>query len=170
MFPYFRTQSRFYFILKNLMRLTLLIWSVEAFVAALYVDKGLRYVELFCRVCLFPRLEVKTVLSFYLFLYKFHFGSSSSKKHWSSSALSSPVKNSANIPNEFVICLATSTKTVGSGTCPKTEFQKKRFLFHTLHDTYKSVNGNLFFFVFHRLNKLMSWIESISIFLHKKFQ
>jgi len=30
---------------------------LEAFVAALYVDKGLRYVEVFCRVCLFPRLE-----------------------------------------------------------------------------------------------------------------
>ena len=27
--------------------------------AALYVDKGLRHVEVFCRVCLFPRLEVK---------------------------------------------------------------------------------------------------------------
>ena len=33
-----------------------------AFVAALYVDKGLRHVEVFCRVCLFPRLEVKTSL------------------------------------------------------------------------------------------------------------
>ncbi|KAJ7372321.1 hypothetical protein OS493_019765 [Desmophyllum pertusum] len=33
---------------------------LEAFVAALYVDKGLRYVEMFCRVCLFPRLEGKT--------------------------------------------------------------------------------------------------------------
>jgi len=30
---------------------------LEAFVAALYVDKGLRHVEVFCRVCLFPRLE-----------------------------------------------------------------------------------------------------------------
>lgn len=30
---------------------------LEAFVAALYVDKGLRYVETFCYVCLFPRLE-----------------------------------------------------------------------------------------------------------------
>ena len=38
------------------------ILSVEAFVAALYVDKGLRHVEVFCRVCLFPRLEVKTAL------------------------------------------------------------------------------------------------------------
>lgn len=31
--------------------------TLEAFVAALYVDKGLRHVEVFCRVCLFPRLE-----------------------------------------------------------------------------------------------------------------
>ena len=30
--------------------------------AALYVDKGIRHVEVFCRVCLFPRLEVKTTL------------------------------------------------------------------------------------------------------------
>ena len=37
-----------------------LIFSPKAFVAALYVDKGLRHVEVFCRVCLFPRLEVKT--------------------------------------------------------------------------------------------------------------
>lgn len=36
------------------------IFSPKAFVAALYVDKGLRHVEVFCRVCLFPRLEVKT--------------------------------------------------------------------------------------------------------------
>ena len=39
-----------------------LIFSPEAFVAALYVDKGLRHVEVFCRVCLFPRLEVKQLL------------------------------------------------------------------------------------------------------------
>ena len=37
-----------------------LTFSPKAFVAALYVDKGLRHVEVFCRVCLFPRLEVKT--------------------------------------------------------------------------------------------------------------
>lgn len=37
-----------------------LIFSSKAFVAALYVDKGIRHVEVFCRVCLFPRLEVKT--------------------------------------------------------------------------------------------------------------
>ncbi|XP_074612896.1 ribonuclease 3-like isoform X2 [Acropora palmata] len=30
---------------------------LEAFVAALYVDKGLKHVEVLCRVCLFPRLE-----------------------------------------------------------------------------------------------------------------
>ena len=30
-----------------------------AFVAALYVDKGLKHVEVLCRVCLFPRLEVR---------------------------------------------------------------------------------------------------------------
>lgn len=41
--------------------LTNLVLSFEAFVAALYVDKGLRHVEVFCRVCLFPRLEVKTL-------------------------------------------------------------------------------------------------------------
>lgn len=44
-----------------------------AFVAALYVDKGLRYVETFCYVCLFPRLEVNKLSS--LVLLESHFGS-----------------------------------------------------------------------------------------------
>lgn len=44
-----------------------------AFVAALYVDKGLRYVETFCYVCLFPRLEVNKLSS--LILLESHFGS-----------------------------------------------------------------------------------------------
>lgn len=43
-----------------------------AFVAALYVDKGLRYVETFCYVCLFPRLEVNKLSS--LVLLESHFG------------------------------------------------------------------------------------------------
>lgn len=41
----------------NSYREKLLADILEAFVAALYVDKGLRYVETFCHVCLFPRLE-----------------------------------------------------------------------------------------------------------------
>ena len=44
-----------------------------AFVAALYVDKGLRYVETFCYVCLFPRLEVNKLSSHVLL--ESHFGS-----------------------------------------------------------------------------------------------
>lgn len=31
---------------------------LEAFLGALYVDKGLAYPELFCQVCLFPRLQL----------------------------------------------------------------------------------------------------------------
>ncbi|XP_055387198.1 ribonuclease 3 [Condylostylus longicornis] len=31
---------------------------LEAFLGALYVDKGLEYCEIFCQVCLFPRLQV----------------------------------------------------------------------------------------------------------------
>lgn len=30
---------------------------LEAFVGALYVDKGIQYCELFCQVTLFPRLQ-----------------------------------------------------------------------------------------------------------------
>lgn len=38
--------------------------------AALYVDKGLKHVEVLCRVCLFPRLEVRFtyVLNFFRIL------------------------------------------------------------------------------------------------------
>ena len=57
----FRTRGRFN--VETIDYLTcVLVLSIEAFVAALYVDKGLRHVEVFCRVCLFPRLEVKHFL------------------------------------------------------------------------------------------------------------
>ena len=49
------------------------LFFLIAFVAALYVDKGLRYVETFCYVCLFPRLEVNKLSS--LVLLESHFGS-----------------------------------------------------------------------------------------------
>ena len=58
---YFSILESFLFVLYISLWLFFLILSVEAFVAALYVDKGLRHVEVFCRVCLFPRLEVRTL-------------------------------------------------------------------------------------------------------------
>ena len=48
------------------------VFFFEAFVAALYVDKGLRHVEVFCRVCLFPRLEVKTTFDYLVSISGFH--------------------------------------------------------------------------------------------------
>ena len=33
---------------------------LESFVAALYLDKGIKYVEAFMEVCFFPRLKVMT--------------------------------------------------------------------------------------------------------------
>jgi ribonuclease-3 len=44
---------------------------VEAFMGALYVDRGLEYCELFCRVCFFPRLKVAKPIKFNVFTAQF---------------------------------------------------------------------------------------------------
>lgn len=32
---------------------------IESFIAALFIDKGIKHAEVFCQVCLFPKLAVR---------------------------------------------------------------------------------------------------------------
>ena len=42
--------------------ISILCYLFPAFLAALFVDKGVEPVKLFCKVCLFPRLRVSCLL------------------------------------------------------------------------------------------------------------